>query len=222
VGFDMSQQFQVSRVLLQALLESERANESRAALANRMGVDVAVLDSMVDDFNKANGEGAWAQLVVEQRIRADVTAANWDDLELEATQMLAKQVKSGKVTRIGDLLTIARTANMAARRGEHSRNTGPSGVDGDGTFGFNARLPSGEGVMLLRLGSSIASAIQNVQSAQSGQSGLNGQSDIQLNERLGPQPAAFETFNFKRIERPEELRQIAEADEGAGQSEPTI
>lgn len=171
------------------MLESETRGEGRVGLASRLGVAPELLDSLVEDYEKANGEGSWQRLIVERRAQLDVVGAGWDELEAAALQRLVEHTNGGRVNTVGELLAVAQAANRAARKGGFS----PRPVQQPGQTQFGITLPAGSelGVVELRLSRQVAQQIESP-----------------------PKTADVIQVPFERISSPIEIRQLAESDLG--------
>lgn len=179
--------------LITALVEAETRGESRDDFARRLGIAVEHLDSLTKEYELVNGVDSWNKLIIEKRAQLDTMGANWDELERVALQRLTEHTNAGRVTTVGELLTIARIANQAARRGGFV----PRPVTPQGDLRFGATLPSGDGgVIRLELTRTAAKQVESHA------------------EKLGE----LIEVPFERVASPVELRQIVDAAEEENES----
>jgi hypothetical protein len=169
--------------IIKAMMESETRGEGRAALAKRLGIGIETLDSLQKDYELANGEGSWQRLIHDSRATLDTLGASWDQIEILAVEKLAEHVRAGRVVTVGELLTVARVANQAARRGPlGARPLGP----GFQPIGGSATLPGSDGIVMeLRLSRIAAEQLES-----------------------GPPAAATIETEFERINSPIEIRAL--------------
>lgn len=174
--------------LIKAMLEAESRGETRVALAARLGVAPEMLDSLVQEYEQANGEGSWERLIIERRAQLDTIGANWDELEAVALQRLVEHTNAGRINTVGELLAVAQAANRAARKGGFS----PRPAQSQGSTQFGITLPAGSelGVVELRLSQKVARQIESP-----------------------PKTADIIEVPFERLSSPVELRALADADD---------
>lgn len=108
----------------------ELRERNRIRLAATLGCSAEDLQEIVDSF----GAEYWEQLVFERRIQLGIDSSvsrdmSWDRLEAAVLRKLIHLVDENRVSAVGELIAIARTANQATRR---TVNQTPNPLGGGG------------------------------------------------------------------------------------------